>query len=149
MYPGEKPKDFLSLSEIENAIDNLEMVAYFLENISSEIKWKWAIIALHQALYGFAISSSSGYVNKSVLKQNGDLVSIWKAIDLAKETSHDSPEHFKPLVLSGEEEIAIEKLIKTFRNEFEHFKPILLGVNTSDMSRMFSHVLRVISFFSH
>lgn len=51
---------WLELDELENAIDNLEMASYFLEQIKSEKKWKWAIIATHQALYGFAICSIKG-----------------------------------------------------------------------------------------
>lgn len=53
-------ESFLELDERENAIDNLEMAAYFLENIHTNMKWKWEIIAIHQALYGFLICALQG-----------------------------------------------------------------------------------------
>jgi hypothetical protein len=143
-----EPKDLLSLNEVENSVDNLEMVAYFLENIPSKKKWKWAIIALHQALYGFAICASQGFIQKTVIKPDGELVSIWKAIDLAKEISPVSPDYLKPLILSVEEEIAIEKLVKQFRNEFEHFKPIEWGIVVSGLPDIFVNILRVIRFLA-
>ena len=143
-----EPKDLLSLNEVENSVDNLEMVVYFLENIPSKKKWKWAIIALHQALYGFAICASQGFVQKTVIKPDGELVSIWKAIDLAKEASPVSPDYFRPLVLSDEEEFAIKKLVKQFRNEFEHFKPIEWGITLSGMPDIFANILRVIRFLA-
>jgi len=54
------PEKWLRLDEIENAIDNLEMVQHFLEHIPSDLKWKWTIISLHQALYGFLICALQG-----------------------------------------------------------------------------------------
>ena len=42
--------NWLRLDELENAINNLEMVKYFLEELDDPIRWKWATIALHQAL---------------------------------------------------------------------------------------------------
>ena len=40
-------------------IDNVEMVAHFLESPIS-YKWKWATIALHQALYSALICTLQG-----------------------------------------------------------------------------------------
>ncbi len=144
---------WLRLSELENAVDNLEMVDYFLENIQSEIKWKWAVIALHQALYGFAICALSGFVPKEVTKPSkkhldGELISIWKAIDLVKEPPTTPYEFYEPLVLSSDEEWAIKKIVDDFRNEFEHFAPKLLSIEVSGMPMIFSKVLRVIRFLA-
>ncbi len=54
-----KQEDFFEIDEIENIIDNLEMVAYFLDPPIT-YKWKWVTIALHQALYGALISALQG-----------------------------------------------------------------------------------------
>ena len=144
---------WLRLSVIENAIDNLEMVSYFLENIESEMKWKWAVIALHQALYGFAISASSGFVQRKVTRpskkySDGKLISIWEAIDLVKKPADVAPEFHKSLVLSSDENWAVGKLVDEFRNEFEHFTPKSWSVEVSGMPKLISLVIRVIRFIA-
>ena len=53
------PEEHFELNEIDNLIDNVEMVAHFLET-SIPYKWKWVAIALHQALYGALISALQG-----------------------------------------------------------------------------------------
>jgi hypothetical protein len=52
-------RDYFDFDEIDNAIDNLEMVAHFLSS-SFEMKWKWVCITLYQALYGLAIAALRG-----------------------------------------------------------------------------------------
>ena len=54
-----KQEDHFEIDEIENLIDNLEMVAHFLESPIS-YKWKWVVIAQHQALYGALICTLKG-----------------------------------------------------------------------------------------
>ena len=49
----------MKLTKLRNLIDNLEMVAHFLK-APIPYKWKWAVIALHQALYGALIASLQG-----------------------------------------------------------------------------------------
>jgi len=51
--------EHFEIDEVENLIDNLEMMAHFLE-ASIPYKWKWAAIALHQALYGALINTLRG-----------------------------------------------------------------------------------------
>jgi hypothetical protein len=52
-------EEHFEIDEVENLIDNLEMVAHFLE-ASIPYKWKWAVIALYQALYGALITTLRG-----------------------------------------------------------------------------------------
>ncbi len=52
-------EEHFKIDEVENLIDNLEMVAHFLE-APIPYKWKWAVIALHQALYGALITTLRG-----------------------------------------------------------------------------------------
>jgi hypothetical protein len=54
------PERWLRLDELENAIDNLQMIPHFLEHFSTDLKWKWAIISLHQALYSFLVCGLKG-----------------------------------------------------------------------------------------
>jgi hypothetical protein len=143
---------WLSLDELDNAIDNLEMAAHFLESIPSEKKWKWTIIAIHQALYGFAICSVQGTDPSWLIKQskNGQekLISVWEALKRAKDSEFMPWGISKPLVTTPEEDAAIERLIKEFRNEFEHFKPKHWSIEVSGMPNIIGHVLRVIRFLA-
>jgi hypothetical protein len=141
---------WLRLNGLENAIDNLEMTARFLESIESEKKWKWATIAIHQALYGFAICAVSGTDSRWLLKKRGNkpdwLIDIWKALERAKD-----PQWMRfgePLVTTPDEDDAIRRLVEEFRNEFEHFKPKHWSIEVSGMPRIFGHVLRVVRFLA-
>lgn len=53
------PDDYFEIDETENLIDNLELTAHFLE-ADIPYQWKWATIALYQALYGALISVLQG-----------------------------------------------------------------------------------------
>ena len=68
---SEHSREWLYLDELENAIDNLEMVPHFLEEINSTMKWKWTIIALHQALYGFAVCAANFPPDYQVVHKSG------------------------------------------------------------------------------
>jgi len=134
--------------ELDDAIDNLEMTAFFLEELPSDRKWKWAIIAMHQALYGFAICSTTpsdaSFALKAPSNPNSHLISVWTALKRAKDPAWKRWGHSQPLVTSEEEGRAIRKLIKGFRNEFAHFRPKAWAIEVSGMPDIFRRVLRVI-----
>ncbi len=68
----EVENEYLEIDEIGNLIDNIEMVAHFLES-SMEYKWKWVIIALYQALYSAFICVLSGTdPRQTVIDRNRD-----------------------------------------------------------------------------
>ncbi|HEC65640.1 MAG TPA: hypothetical protein ENI23_10110 [bacterium] len=49
---------YLRLTEETNALDCLERAYYYICQIDKDtMAWKWVIIGLHGALYGFAISA--------------------------------------------------------------------------------------------
>jgi hypothetical protein len=48
--------EFFEINEFDNLIDNLEMAVHFIE-VPLPYKWKWVIIAMHQALYGALITT--------------------------------------------------------------------------------------------
>jgi len=124
------------------------MVAHFLEHIPSEKKWKWAIIAIHQALFGFAVCAIQGTDSRWLIKNNNKLITVWAALERAKDAKSMPLGISKPLVTSPEEDAAIKKLTNEFRNEFEHFKPKLWSIELSGMPTIMRHVLRVIRFLA-
>lgn len=63
---------FLRINEETNAIDYLVKAdSYIKEAEPSDIAWKWVTIALHGALYGFAIAASSGTDSRDATDKNG------------------------------------------------------------------------------
>lgn len=66
-----KPKfAYLDLTEELNALEYLERVVSFVrEAQSSEIAWKWVVISLFGAVYGFAVSACRGTDSQSVLDE--------------------------------------------------------------------------------
>jgi hypothetical protein len=79
------------LDEVDNAIDNLAMAGRLLLLIESERRWKWALMALHHALYGFAVCAVRGTDSLSVLRDPEDheshLISIHEALARCKDKS--------------------------------------------------------------
>jgi hypothetical protein len=53
-------QDLYETNELENAVDYLEMLSHFLAEPMTGSRWKWVIIAAHQALYSFSICALRG-----------------------------------------------------------------------------------------
>jgi hypothetical protein len=94
-------------------------------------RWKWAVIALHGAVYGFAVCASYGTNYESVLDGNGRLVSFADALKMSG------------LVLSDKERDSIRRLSKVLRNPFEHFAPMSWTVEVHGMPGIAVDVLNV------
>jgi len=139
---------WLRLDQLENAIDSLEMVRHFLISLHGHIRWKWATIALHQALYGFAVCATKPTDSSWALKKPDDpesqLVDIWTALKRARDPTWMPRYDWVPLVTSPAEDEAIERIVTEFRNEFEHFRPKAWAIEVSGMPELFQDVLRVI-----
>lgn len=143
---------WLRIDEVENALDNVQMCCHFLEEIDGPIRWKWAMIALHQALYGFAICAVQGSNFTSVLKEptkpaTSQVISVRTALERAKSEEHISFGG-EPLVTIPEEDEAIRRLVAEFRNEFEHFGSKSWSIELSGMPMIFTHVVRVVRFLA-
>lgn len=140
--------NWLRLDELENAIDNLEMCARLLATIDSERRWKWGILTLHQALYGFAICAVGSHTDPlSVLRNpknhESHLISVQEALKRCKDRKILGPS-VTPLTTTPDEDQALDRLIIEFRNGFEHFRPAAWSIETSGMPELFQHALRVI-----
>lgn len=176
-------EEFFEIDETENLIDNLEMVAHFLDT-SITYKWKWVIIALHQALYSSLIISLQGtdarqtvidrekdtgkavmlHVNRIPIDviassfgkdeakildwiTNPYLISLEEALRRIKLKKYlPLSDNAKPLKTTPEEDYAIKKITKEFRNQFEHFTPKAWLVDTSILPPIVNNVVQVIRF---
>jgi hypothetical protein len=145
--PEEK---WLRLSEEKNAIDYLEKAAIFIKSVSKNYNdWKWVIIGLHGALYGFAIAACRGTDSRSVVTKKGRLISFWQALQRCQDQNHMKMLiHSKHLILTENQKESIEVLKSEFRNEFEHFKPKGWSIEIHGMPEIAIDVLEVIRFLS-
>jgi hypothetical protein len=145
------PKEqWLRLSGEKNAIDYLEKASFFIKEASDNHNhWKWVIIGLHGALYGFAIAACRGTDSRSVLTKKGRLISFWQALKRCQDSNYMKMLiHSKHLVLSEKQKDSIELLKLEFRNGFEHFKPSIWSIEVHGMPEIAIDVLEVIRFLA-
>jgi hypothetical protein len=63
--------NYLEITEEINALDFLEKSYFYIsQNKIKSLDWKWISIALHGALYGFAICVLKGTNYERVIKEN-------------------------------------------------------------------------------
>jgi hypothetical protein len=60
--------DILRTNEVENAIEYLEKAAYHYNDREDNYWFKWLMISLHGALYGFGVCAVKGTSSERVLK---------------------------------------------------------------------------------
>jgi hypothetical protein len=148
--PSSEPalhEQWLRLDELTNALDYLETCCRVLETFPDPIRWKWAILALHQAIYGFAICAVRGTDSRSVLVSGRRgahrLIPVWEALARAQEPARLWPTA-SPLVLTTDEEAALHRLFDEFRNGFAHFQPCGWSIEVSGMADLFQPAVAVL-----
>ena len=150
-------KSVLSLNERENAIDYLRMAIRSLAELcDNPYAWKWVLISLHGAIYGFAVSAArveyrrqDGKIGSNVLqlvKRRGKFIEFLRSFDCVikickSEWMGGKSSLSSPLVLSLEQGRALRDL-KSGRNRMEHFTPMLL--TTVPDGKMVEHCLQVV-----
>jgi hypothetical protein len=149
-------ESWLRINERENAIDFLEKAALFLGRGDDSNQWKWVVISLFNALYGFLICAIQGtnpdrvniYDHKK--KQYTDkLIGFDEALRRAQEERCMKQYiHSKTLTLTSAQRQCIKVLHKTLRNNFEHFVPTAWSIETSGMPEITRNVLDVIEFLA-
>ncbi len=135
---------WLRLSEESNALDYLEQAYnYMIRTEKDKNAWKWVIITLHDALYGFAICACKGTNTENVVKKNrkGDerLISFYEALGRCKSNKY--------LHLSKQQDDSIDK-IKEFRDNFAHYIPAGWLIEIHGMPQITLDALSVIRFLS-
>lgn len=141
---------FLSLSEETNALDYLEQATAFIKKTPENIAaWKWVVISLHGALYGFAVAASRGTDYENILTKKGYLLGFWNVLNKCQDPSHMRMLiNSKHLELTDSQSESIETLVKWLRNKFQHFKPRLWSIEIHGMPQIAIDVLEVIHFLA-
>jgi len=162
------PEIWLRTDEVEEFIDALERSADFLGAVASDLRlWKWAIIALHQALQGAFICALVGHhasshavfgkkVRKEYLRWHEEgrtsdpkwseekqpLASFLELFERIKDPDF-LPE---PHRLDASPEIdPDDKRLNELRNDFIHFLPQGLALEVSGMPRIARHSSEIIA----
>jgi len=145
---------WLRLSEEINALDYLEKVYFYIQQTETNvIAWKWVVLALHSALYGFAICAIQGTNPDRVIyktKKGAErLIGFNEALKRCQ-----NPQwmiqylHSKCLQLSKEQEASIKFLKNILRDSFQHFVPRGWLIEIHGMPQMVIDCLDVIRFLA-
>jgi len=144
---------WLRLTEKTNALDYLEKACDFIRQTETNVyAWKWIILALHGALYGFAICACQRANRYNVAfktkKGKEQLIGFDKALELCQNPNWMRMYIFsKHLQLSKQQEESILRL-KELRNEFEHYIPTSWSIEIHGMPYITIDVLEVIRFLA-
>lgn len=145
---------YLRLTEETNALDYLERAGEFIgQTMTDHRAWKWVVLALHGALYGFAISAckSSDYqsVVKVTKKGHERLITLDEALQMCKNRIWMGSLYGGiPLVLTMSQADSIRRLKETLRNSFEHYIPSGWSIELHGLPRISMDVLDVIRFLA-
>lgn len=141
---------WMRYDEQTNALDYLEKCYHFLKTVEKERQnWKWVIITLHSALYGFAISACRGTNSDSVIhrtkKGHERLIDFNEALKRCQDPNWMRVNiDYKYYELSNQQKESIRMLHKVFRNNFEHFTPKSWSIEIHDMPIMILDCLDVV-----
>ena len=121
------------------------------ETDESLVAWKWVVLSLHGALYGFAICAckSTSHENVIVRSKKGKekLITIDEALERCQDPNWMSRLHSgNVLALSKRQQDSIQLLKKVLRNQFEHYIPKLWSIEVHGLPQMALDVLEVIHF---
>jgi hypothetical protein len=145
---------WLRLTEETNALDYLEKAAWFIRQTEKDLlAWKWVVLSLHGALYGFAICACQGTNCENVVTKNkkGEekLIPFDKALELCQDNKYMGMlVHSQPLVLAGTQSESIRRLKKELRNKMEHYVPSGWSIEVHGMPAITIDVLDVIKFLA-
>jgi hypothetical protein len=143
----------LSFTEESNALDYLEKAFYYIREIDHDhTAWKWVILSLHGAIYGFAVSACRGTNPSTVTRKTkkGDrLIPFDEALKMCQDPKRMKMlVHSQHLVLTDKQRSALTTLKDTFRNTFEHFIPAHFHISLHDLPQMCLECLTVIKFLA-
>lgn len=157
--------EYLRTDEWQEAVSALESVAEFAEKVSIDpYRWKWVIIAVHNAVQGFmvlALRRGSGLMalkDKVAQKwleayERGEtypeekldtFLNLYTKIKSPKMCCYGHSKHFLPTVNNDRS----MKRLNEFRNEFIHFVPKGWSLQLEGLPDICLNCLSVLSFLA-
>ena len=141
---------WIQFKEETNALDYLRRACRFIRQTEDEPRsWKWVMIGLHGALYGFAVSACQHTSTENVTDDRDYLIGFWDALERCQDSEWMSVlTHSQHLKLTEEQEEVIRKMKSMLRNNFEHFTPKTWHIEIHGMPEISIRVLEVIQFLA-
>ncbi len=146
--------EYVRFSEESNALDYLEKTVEFIRRVeTSQTNWKWVILSLHGALYGFMTCALKGtdpdrlaFKDKYGKKR---LISFGKALEWCQDPNQmNMTTESKALRLSVDQKRSLDLIQEQFRNAFVHYQPCLWSIELHGMPRVVIDGLEVVQFLS-
>ena len=130
MVKGKPNAKYVRFTEELNALDYLEAAYDAIRRVPRDrTAWKWVVIGLHGALYGFAICALKGTDWTLVTRKNTrTLISFDEAIKRCQNgqwaTMFGRP---RPAHITAEQKSAI-RFLKGIRNQLAHYRPLAWNI---------------------
>ncbi len=146
--------EYITFNAENNALDSLEKAICFIQEAKIDpYNYKWVIISLFNALYGFAVCAARGTSNIAIskTKKNGEeyLVDFDNIIKLCQNKDYmNMMVYSKPLTLSNNQTKAIKILKDEFRNNFEHFTPKFWIIEVKKITQIIPDIIDIIHFLA-
>ena len=160
---GHRHEDVLKTDEMEEAVSALEMVAEQSAHVQEDpYRWKWVILAVHNALQGFMVLALRG--SDGLLPLRDEVAQAWlksyrerrsppqerldSFLSLYKKVKSDRLlfyAHSMKFSPREDQERSVRKL-NSLRNEFIHFLPRLWLLDLSGLPEICLDCLDVIEF---
>lgn len=149
-YSYRMTENFITLTEESNALDYLEKAVGFIQTAPhAGINWKWVILSLHAALYGFMICTLKGTNpdNVCTISKAGHkkLINFTEALKRCQQSEWMSISGFtNVLTLTDEDKLALKIIHDDFRNQFLHYRPTMWSIEVTGMPFVITLVLDVL-----
>ena len=130
---------YAEFTEESSAVDYLEKTLGFIKTaVRDPIEWKWVVLAIHGALYGFMICTLKGTDpdNVCVTTKGGHvkLIDFRAALKRCQQPELMSISGFtNVLQLTHNEHLALNMIHDDFRNQFLHYRPTLWSIEVTGM----------------
>ena len=140
---------WLRFTEEKNALDFLKRAHGFIRQVDSDdAAWKWIIISLYGALYGFAICACKGTNPDNVTydtKKGKRLIAFNEALRRCQDPSRRQMSLCcKHLTVTPAQQKSVDRLQEDFRHKFEHYIPTSSSIEIHGMPDICLDVIEVI-----
>ena len=130
---------YAEFTEESNALDYLEKTLDFIKTaVGNPVEWKWVVLAIHGALYGFMICTLKGTDPDNVCATTKaghvKLIDFRAARKRCQQPEFTSVSGFTNVLrLTHNEDLALDMIHNDFRNQFLHYRPTLWSIEVTGM----------------
>lgn len=160
------PENYIEFDEYSDALYSLRHAAFFCaETARDRTIWKWAIIALHNALQGAMICHLSGTAGLGALEKDSIKAALdWHEGDRIGNRQPYPEEKVAPanvlfkrltgqasmlegageLIKASKQEASSFERLHALRNDFSHFTPKSWVIETSGLAQIFGDISQIL-----